>query len=365
MDDEDALEAVRRHLDRRGELTKAGPPDTWKPAPLTLVKGRIVRSIENRAERPGSEPGDFDLSERPRYDDLDGYHLDPPRNPAEPMELRLVKRDSESSEPCSRDCDRGRTRCGECRGRKRLRCEPRTDCEACAGENSCLNCAASGGTAGAAGPDAARPARTEKRLTCVKCGERGVACRSCQGRGDVPCALCEETGFRDCPTCRGSGTVRHDDCKGTGRFTVWTAGTITRKPETGAIRRPEHSVSWHTWNKARRHGSWRTEVLSGDAGTASVADLDDEAAKGLAPDLTKKQGEVAREVTLEILRLTRVEVPLLPHRVHYAHPAPATHPSGTVYEVFAVPSGQRVLQIAVAALGALAVLTLVWWLLTP
>lgn len=331
---------------------------------MTLVKGRIVRSVENRAERPARKPGDFDLSERPRYDELDGYRLDPPRNPSQRMQLLLVKRDSESVGPCSRDCEGGRATCRGCRGRKRVRCEPRTDCEACGGEDSCLNCAAPGRAVGTAAPGAERPARAEKRLTCVKCRERGVACRSCQGRGDVPCALCGETGFRGCPTCGGSGTVRHDDCEGTGSFTIWTAGTITRKPERGTIRWAEHGVSWRTWNKARRHGSWRREVLRGDAGTASVADLDDVAAKGLAPDLKKTRGEVAREVSLEILRMARVEVPLLPHRVHYAHPAPATDPAGPAYGVFTVPSRQRTARIAAAAVAALAVLTAVWWLLT-
>ncbi|MCH6161958.1 hypothetical protein [Streptomyces marispadix] len=366
MDDEDAREAVRRHLERRGELAQAGPPPTWSLTRHTLVTGRVVRSIESRMERPEKEPGDFGLSDRPVYDVLADYRLDPPRDPSQPTMLRLVKRGSEAVEPCRR-CDGGKVGCPECSGRKTVRCDRRIECEVCGGVDSCLNCRSGDSDKDSeAGSEAARPApvRTEKRLTCAECGERGAACRSCLGRGEVDCLECEGTGRRDCPRCDRAGTVAHDDCEGTGIFTTWIGGTIGRSPDTKPLRWPEHGLSWWARNRARRNGSWRTAVLDGRAGVASVGELDDEAVKGLEPRMAKADGEVALRATLDVLPLVRVDVPLLPHRVLYAHPAPAAHPGATVYGVFAVPSRQRTVQIAAAALGALAVLASLWWFLS-
>jgi hypothetical protein len=365
LDDEDAREAVRRRLERRGELPQAGPPSTWSLTRHTLVTGRVVRSIESRTERPEKEPGDFDLSDRPLYDVLGDYRLDPPGDPSKPMTLRLVKRGTEAVDPCPR-CDGGKVRCPRCSGRKTVRCEPRTDCEVCGGVDSCLNCRAGDGDTGSeSGPGAGRAVsvRAEKRLTCVNCKEPGVACRSCLGAGEVDCLECEGKGRRDCPRCERAGTVSHDDCRGTGALTTWVGGTISHDPDTKPLRWPPHGVSWWARNIARRHGSWRTAVLDGRAGIASVGELDDEAAKGLAPSLAKADGEVALEATLEVLPLVRVDVPLLPHRVLYAHPAQGAHPGATVYEVFAVPSRQRTAQFAAAALVALAVLASLWWFL--
>lgn len=370
LDGEDAREAVRRHLERGEAPPQAGPPHTWQVTRQTLVTGRIVRSIESRTEKPRRKPGDFDLSGGPFYDVLGGYRLAPPRDPSEPMTLLLVKRGSEAVEPCPPPCDGGSVECPKCSGRKTVHCEPRTDCPTCGGKDSCLNCGEGSGdpdvpdAPGAAASEAARPVpvRTEKRLRCAECGQRGVACRSCLGRGDLPCAVCGETGLRDCPACDRAGTVRHDDCEGRGSFTTWVQGKISRQPTTKPFRWPTRGVSALVRNIARRNGSWRTAVLDGRTGLASVAELDDEAVKGLEPRLATAEGEVARKATLEALPLFRVDVPLLPYRVHYAHPAPAAHPTGTAHGVFTVPSRQRTLQIAVAALGALALLTLLWWL---
>jgi hypothetical protein len=366
LDDEDAREAVRRHLEERGELPEAGLPTTWSLTRHTLVTGRVVRSIESRTERPEKEPGEFGLSDRPVYDVLADYRLDPPRDPSKPVTLSLVKRGSEAVAPCPR-CDGGKVRCPECSGRKTVRCDRSVECDVCGGVDSCLNCRAGDGDKDSeAGSDAARtaPVGTAKRLTCAVCGERGTACRSCLGVGEVDCLDCEGNGRRDCPRCDRAGTVPHDDCEGTGSFTTWTGGTVSQSPDTKTLRWPEHGVSRWTRNIARRKGSWRTAVLDGRAGIASVDELDDEAVKGLEPRLAKADGQVALKATLDVLPLVRVDVPLLPHRVHYVHPAPAAHPGATVHGVFAVPSRQRTVQIAAAALGALAVLASLWWFLS-
>lgn len=365
LDAEDAREAVRRHLEKGEAPPAPGASNTWPVTRRTLVTGRIVRTIESRKEKPEREPGDFDLSGRQLYDVLRDHRLDPPQGSSKPKPRLLVKRGSEAVEPCSPSCDGGRVRCPQCSGRRTVYCEPRTDCPACAGSDSCLNCRTSGGAADGAAYVAASPVRTDKRFTCVNCKKPGVACRSCLGAGEVDCLDCAGEGRRECPRCDPAGTVRHDDCDGRGSFTTWTGGEISWRRETRRLRWPPRGVSWWTWNIARRRGSWSETVLDGGAGLASVDGLDDAAVKGLAPRMAKEEGEVASKATLALLPLFRVDVPLLPHRVLYAHPAPSTHPEGVTYGVFSVPSRQRTLQIAAAALGALAVLVLLRWLLVP
>lgn len=366
LDDEDALQVARRHLEERGELPAAGSAYTWTLARRTLVRGRIVRCLESRAESQRSEPGVVSLSARSTYDDLGEYHLDPPQDPARPPKsVRLVKRGSEAVRPCPSPCDGGSVKCPECSGRRTVRCEPLTVCEGCGNKNSCLNCRADDGEKGSGSAASSGPGRPAGELRkCGECGERGVACRLCLGRGEVDCLDCDGRGRRDCPRCERSGTVEHEECGGTGSHTTWTEGAISRRPETKTLRWPEHGVPLWVWRKARDRGGWRTTELLGYG--RSFDGLDDETAKGLDPALARTGNEIARKVTLKTLPLTRIEVPLLPDRVLYAHPARAAHSEDPYsYEVFAVPSRQRTLQIAVAAVGALAVLTVLWWLLVP
>jgi hypothetical protein len=155
--------------------------------------------------------------------------------------------------------------------------------------------------------------------------------------------------------------VAHEECAGRGSVTTWVEGVIGWKPETRPLTWPVPGVSLLVAAKARTRGDWRHTRLDGYG--HSLDELGAEAAKGLGPDLAKAEKEVARTVTLKSLPLARVDVTGLPHRVCYAHPVPAAPPGGTAYGAFSVPSPHRTVQIAAAAMGALAFLVLVWWFL--
>lgn len=352
LSETDILQAVRQHIVERGEAPKLGLPAsgeiTWHP----LLEGTVVRCIETRSEDPRLHRGRIDLSDRPQYDRLARYPLAPPKDPAVATTLKLVQRGSVKEEPCF--CGNGKVACSRCQGRGDLPCAVTTTCSDCRGIDACLRCDGTGHRTRKA-PEEHRQAADE-RITCKQCGAAEAACATCRGRGHVSCSACRGRGARECPDCDGAGTEPHKRCAGTGHTVTWTGGTISRQPRTEEIKWPESGLPYIARQHAREYGNWRKTFLTHND---SVPDgLEDEFKALLRPRLKPWDGEIAREADLRYLPLARMVVPEHRHRVYYVYPGQSS------LQVFILPSSQRTWQIALAVLGALAVLYLLSRFLT-
>ncbi|MGK7235843.1 hypothetical protein [Streptomyces hygroscopicus] len=343
LDEKDVLEAVRRRIEKRGEVSKLGLPDRAKITWHSLLEGEIVRSIETRTQEEQKHYGPIDLSDRPEYDSLDRYSVALPKDLTTTQTLTLVRRGSVTERSC--DCSNGKTACPRCQGRGDLSCDPFTACTACRGIDSCLACDGTG-TRNRNNPAGQQPA--DERATCRQCGAPNAACPTCHGRGRTPCPTCDGHGIRDCPDCHRAGTVPHQRCKGTGRTVTWIQGTINRRPLIEKIKLPKAGVPYLAWEGARESGNWhRVHLTHKDT---LLVDLTDGFRDLVQPHLAPREGEIARQGTLKYLRLARVETPQHPHRVYYVVPT-VTSP-----RVIVLPSRHRTWQIAAATLGAVLVL---------
>ncbi|MFD0334230.1 hypothetical protein ACFQZ0_14705 [Streptomyces erythrogriseus] len=97
---------------------------------LHLLDASVVRRVEKRTETTRDEPGDPGLAERPVYDVLDEYEVDP-RDVRRGEPLDLVKRDTVSKRACV--CGNGLRQCPACAGMTYRPCEPARPCPVCAG----------------------------------------------------------------------------------------------------------------------------------------------------------------------------------------------------------------------------------------
>ncbi|MFF8695552.1 hypothetical protein ACF08W_25455 [Streptomyces sp. NPDC015144] len=347
LSDEEVLRAVRELTKGRGEEFPAALPGAAEITWYCLLEGEIVRCVESRTEKERFHAGPLDLSGRPVFETtIDAHHVPPPQDPSQEKTFRLVRRGSVDDRSC--DCGNGSVACPRCSGAGDLRCEPRTPCTGCKGNDSCLRCDGTGKRSGAPEDRAAR--EQDERVTCRLCGALGAACGVCRGRGAVECPTCRGAGLRACPDCDRAGTVPHRRCEGKGRTVTWTEGVITRRPDTDKVRLPEFGVPYLARQSAREKGAWVRTDLTDDK------PLPDRQAKllgrELRPKLVKRDQEIARRADLRYLPLARVVVTAQPHRVYYVVPtARAPH-------VLLLPSRRRSWQIAAVACGALALLFL-------
>ncbi|GAA4132419.1 hypothetical protein ACOZDZ_20560 [Streptomyces griseoincarnatus] len=221
---------------------------------LHLLDASVVRRVEKRTETTRDEPGDPGLAERPVYDVLDAYEVDP-RDVRRGEPLDLVRRDTVSKRACA--CGNGLRQCPACAGMTYRPCEPARPCPVCAGVSPCTQYLGHGGKPGRAArpPKARRPARPEERVKCAACGAPDSACGACEGWGKVRCRTCQGRGRVPCTTCTSKGTVRCETCGGRGELTSWTAGRITWTSETEKVPWPHrppkrvtsdlHAGLWH------------------------------------------------------------------------------------------------------------------------
>ncbi|WP_203349887.1 hypothetical protein [Streptomyces sp. S-9] len=197
---------------------------------LHLLDASVVRYVEKRTETTRDEPGDVDLDDRPVYDVLDDYQVDP-RELRLRKSLDLVKRDTVSKRACG--CGNGRRQCPACNGMTYRPCEPAQPCPVCAGVSPCTQYLGHGRTTRP--PKARRPVRAEERVKCEACGTPDSACGGCQGWGKVRCPQCQGRGRVPCTTCTSTGTVECKTCRGRGALTSWAAGRITWTSETEKV----------------------------------------------------------------------------------------------------------------------------------
>lgn len=157
------------------------------------------------------------------------------------------------------------------------------------------------------------------------------------------------------PPCESSGTVTHEQCEGTGGTVTWTEGTVTRKPRANRVRLYATGVPLIARRLARRTGDWHeTSLTHHESPPSELTALFPD----LSPRLKEHTNEISRQATLRHLTVARVTVLQQPHWVYYVFPGHDTP------QVRALPSRQRTVQIAGAALVALAVLVLLLRLAT-
>ncbi|NML52928.1 hypothetical protein HHL19_08800 [Streptomyces sp. R302] len=334
LSEEDILAAVRRSLGAAGADPTAFPADGARITRHLLVDGEIVRSVETREERPGFHPGSRDLSDRPEYDDLDGYAIPAPADPGNPSTLLLVRRGTVDPRPCV--CANGRRQCARCEGAGDLKCPPYVPCGGCEGRLCCLSCEGTGKPALKA---ADRPqGETATRVRCRECGAEDAACEKCRGAGRKKCGVCRGSGTRPCPVCKREGTIAHDYCEGTGRYVRWTEGVVDRRPVVDAFEEtsslPARAFAWTRESDGWEHIDTAHEIPDMDAGIAAF----------LKPRLGFHDGEVGRRVRVRHLSLARVTHDDHPHRVYVVVPGQVTP------RVVAVRSPRRTLQLALLAL---------------
>ncbi|MFJ3813311.1 hypothetical protein [Streptomyces sp. NPDC090056] len=351
LSDEDVLAAVRRRVEERGGTGPFSPGEAVVTRHL-LIEGRVLRSLETRAEEERFHQGFVDLSDRPVYGSaLDSYRIPPPEDPAVETTLRLVRRGSVDDRPC--DCGNGLVACDRCKGSGELPCVPAEACGGCQGVASCLWC---DGTGRRSRPTYGRPDAGQQgrvgRVRCGQCGTANSACADCGGRGRTTCVRCGGSGSRACSDCDRTGTVPHRRCGGTARTVTWTEGVVTRSPLDVKVRIASPDLPYGAWKSARDHGAW-TDVRVVGARSVLARDTDGEVAGTLEPWLVRHEGEVARRVTLRHLSLARVTLASDPHRVFFVVPG---HDGP---HVAAWPSGNRVRLIAAVALAALVALVVV------
>ncbi|MEU9856746.1 hypothetical protein [Streptomyces sp. NPDC047974] len=355
LSDDDILAAVRRGLGAAGADPAAFPAHGARITRHLLVDGEIVRSVETREERTGFQPGSPDLSDRPRYDDLDGYAIPAPSDPRNPSTLLLVRRGTVDPRPCV--CTNGRRQCPRCEGAGDVKCPAYVPCGGCKGRLCCLSCEGTGKPALKA---ADRPqGETGTRVRCRECGAEDTACGKCRGAGQKKCGVCRGSGTRPCPVCERDGTIAHEYCEGTGRYVRWTEGVVERRPVVDAFKEtsslPDRAFAWTREDDAWQHVDTLDTLdtldadLDADPGADLGADtgLDPAVAAYLKPRLGHHDGEVGRRVRVRHLSLARVTHDDHPHRVHVVIPGPVTP------RVVTVRSPRRTRQLALLALVVL------------
>lgn len=355
LGDKEVLEAVQGHVGKRGEaLPEPLPGDstiTWH----SLLKARVVRTVESRSEDRRFCRGPIDLSDRPVYDTLSGYRVPKPQDPAKPRTWKLVRRGSVDDRLCA--CGNGQVRCQRCEGAGRIRCEPRQSCASCKDSTRCLLC-------DGAGRSALRPSRTPAatstphatghtvdRIRCYECGEPDVACSACRGRGSILCTLCQGDGSRPCPDCAGDGKVTHEYCAGTGRTVEWIEGIITHTPKTDEIKLPEPGTLPWARKLADQHATWTQTTLVNSAPLPALVHQDFGSA--LKPLLRPHPQEIARRTELTYVRFAKVALAKHPHRIYYVFPT-LSQP-----KVVVQPSAKRAWQIAGIVTGVVLLLVLI------
>jgi hypothetical protein len=349
--DEEMLEAVQRHIARRGITTNLTTPGAAEFSRQQLLDFRIVRCIETREQRPRRVPGRrSDLAKRPTYTGgLDDYPFDPPADPAVSRSLRLVREGSLEEVACG-GCEGGRKDCEACEGRGGRDCPRHVDCDVCeGGPDACWECDGTGTPRTRRAVRAARRSpEAARRATCERCERPDVACPKCLGRRQLDCPACKKSGFVACKDCAGRKRIRHEPCAGTGCFTTWTEGFIGYAPEEDEEKR---LAPFHVRMSMDGTAQWSTTVL-----TSAADKLPDELQAAhrelLAPRLSVGDKEVRRQVTVRHLPLARVTVHADPHRVYYAFPGRAG------IEVLDRPSKQRVLHVTARASAALTLVVL-------
>lgn len=348
--DTEILEAVEVYARRRGVSARLADPGaaalTWQ----FLLDFRIVRSVEERGERPMREPGSRreELAGRPTYTSIESYRVAPPDDPERHDAWRLVRRGSLGEERCEK-CKGGTNSCGACGGRGVRDCPRFVDCPVCqGGPDACWECEGTGRRRAGrpAHPYAAAP--SAHRVLCTRCRTSQVACPKCGGRRQLDCTTCKKTGSVQCGTCEGTKRVIHQECEGTGRFTVWTEGYINQSPRREKERRLGRLDLRRTTGNA---GRWHETVLRG-AADELPDDLDEADRTLIDPLLAPRKDEVARRATLRRLPLAHVRVHADPHRDYYAFP------SHTGIEVTSRPTKERVRNVAAIAAASLVLVAL-------
>ncbi|MFJ7995959.1 hypothetical protein ACIQ7D_02090 [Streptomyces sp. NPDC096310] len=341
-----------------------------------LLRARTVRCVETREQDDAEHHGPLDLSGRPRYqDDVRGYVLAPPKDAHETLTLELVREGSDKETICS--CDNGRITCPGCQGRGKHPCpDPETVvCPDCLGVGSCTHCPdaprreAPAGRPGAGKPatggkppadTAARPRESEAppRTTCARCRRTDAACARCKGRGVVACATCGGSNVVRCEECDGSRRIEHKQCGGKGSIVRWIRGVIRRRTSVTTLALPRRS-----WPRPVRHrldrptAGWSELTAAGSDAFAVPDGVDRIHHRSLEGHLAREPREIAREVSVLSLRLTRLKLMNQPNWVFYVLPGERG------LTVTRVPSRLLLLRASVATAGALTVLVLLLILL--
>ncbi|MFE3598513.1 hypothetical protein [Streptomyces sp. NPDC059142] len=347
-----------------------------------LLRARTVRCVETREEEDAEHHGPLDLSGRPRYrDELRDHVLAAPKDAHERLTLELVREGSDREIICS--CDNGRIACTGCEGRGSHQCpDPETAlCPECLGVGSCAHCPdvprdpparragtgkpAPGGKPGPGGKPpvapAARPVRGAEappRTTCARCRRKEAACASCRGRGVIACTTCGGSHVVQCEECRGSRRIEHKQCGGKGSVVRWVRGVVRRRPSATALALPRRSWPRQVRHRLdRRTADWR-ELTTAGGDPFSVPDgVDRIHRRSLEGHLARDTREIAREVSVRSLRLTRLKLVNQPNWVFYVLP------DERGLTVTRVPSRQLLLRASGATAGALTVLVLLLVLL--
>ncbi|MFE3826518.1 hypothetical protein [Streptomyces sp. NPDC059092] len=341
-----------------------------------LLRARTVRCVETRTEDKAEHHGPIDLSGRPRYqDDVRSHVLAPPKDAHETLTLELVREGSEREIICG--CDNGRITCPGCQGRGRLPCpDPETAlCPDCLGVGSCTHCpdtprredparragAGRPATGGKTPADAAaRPRGTEPapRTTCARCRRKEAACAGCEGRGVVTCTTCDGKNVIPCEECGGSRRIEHAQCGGKGSIVRWVQGIIRRRTSVRTLTLPDRSWPRPVRGRLDRRTAGWTELTAASSAPFSVPDgVDRIHRRSLEGHLAREPREIAREVSVRSLRLTRLKLVNQPNWVFYVLPGERG------LTVTRVPSRRLLLRASGAAAGALTVLVLLLALL--
>ncbi|MGW7463482.1 hypothetical protein ACWGJT_01965 [Streptomyces xantholiticus] len=349
--DEEILAAVAEHLGRPGPAERLRLAGTARISRQPVLECTITRSVETRAERERSEPAPFDLSRKPVYEDLDAYDATGPKDPRKHQTLELVQTGTVREVSCVK-CTGGRQQCLKCGGRGLTRCEPDVPCPNCRNVTSCTKCRGKGGSRRT--PVKPVPPRKVKRpgerVDCVVCETPGTACPGCEGRGHTLCPKCDGRGECTCDRCGGKGHSTCGTCAGRGLLVKWRGGTITHTPHAERVPGPEPSPPLLL--RRRLHGgAWRTHVLSLDQ--SPPEDLPASHRSVIEARLVRREGEVARRVSIKWLPLARVEIEEEVNRVFYVFP------EGSGLSVVPVPSRHRMKRAAAVAAACLAALVLV------
>ncbi|MFJ2211363.1 hypothetical protein ACIQVO_05130 [Streptomyces sp. NPDC101062] len=324
-----------------------------------LLRARTVRCVETRTEEKAEHHGPVDLSGRPRYQDDVGSHvLAPPKDAHETLRLELVREGSDREIICG--CDNGRITCPGCQGRGKRPCpDPQTaPCPDCLGVDSCTHCPdprrrEESGKPAADGAARAREADVPPRTTCARCHRKETACATCRGRGVVTCATCGGKNVVRCEECDGSRRIEHAQCGGKGSVVRWVAGIIRRRTSVRTLELPERSWPRPVRTRLERTTTRWTELTGAGSDPFAVPDgVDRTHRRSLEGHLAREPREIAREVSVRGLRLTRLKLVNQPNWVFYVLPGER----GLV--VTRVPSRRLLLHASGIAAGALTVLIL-------
>ncbi|MFE4830355.1 hypothetical protein [Streptomyces sp. NPDC056672] len=372
-----AVRTVRAVL---GIRTAVPPPakGTARIERYQAVRFEIVRSVETRTEDSENteKNGSFSLSDRPRYENLAEYPVEPPEDPRTRLDLHLVRLDSDQVIPCT--CDGGKTVCSGCSGKKWQSCPAAMACPDCAGVVPCTHCEETGkrNRRATAKPPPARRASGQRtasqqstaqqgtaqqrpvgpdvagtRTICAFCRQPDVACAGCSGWGKVRCDLCDGRERVDCDKCGAKGRIEHEQCGGEGRVTRWRAARIQQTPHRDSLELPENDWPGRVRARLNRDAVW--EPLDTGRGEAVPDGVDPVHRARITQRLAHQPREIKRDVSIDTLRLARVELVNDPHRVFYVFPGTAGP------QVVRVPSRQWVQRASAIAAGAVALLILV------